>query len=111
MHPAQHIRQCQDIQTHTAGYLSIVSFAANSLPYGAEATNIVCCAMSKAKVTCNLQDAGAGGAHEGSHSHVGIGWAALVAVKALSVGRQTRHFSQHLQVFLLLFSLRTRRHG
>lgn len=57
------------------------------------------------------QDARAGGAHEGADSHVGIGWAPLVAVKALSVGRQTRHFSKHLQVFLLLFSFRTRRHG
>lgn len=57
-----------------------------------------------------LQYARAGGADERPHRHVGIGWAALIAVKALSVGRQTRHFSQHLQVFLLLLSFRTRRH-
>lgn len=59
----------------------------------------------------DLQDTGAGGADEGAVGHVGVGRAALVAVKALSVGGQTRHFPEHLQVFLLLLSLRTRRHG
>uniref|UniRef100_A0A3Q2XYW0 Dynein axonemal assembly factor 1 n=1 Tax=Hippocampus comes TaxID=109280 RepID=A0A3Q2XYW0_HIPCM len=45
----------------------------------------------------NSQDARAGGTHEGAHRHVGVGRAALVTVKALSVSRQTRHFPQHLQ--------------
>lgn len=58
----------------------------------------------------NSQDAGAGGTHEGAHRHVGVGRAALVTVKALSVSSQTRHFPQHLQVFLFLLSFRTRRH-
>lgn len=43
------------------------------------------------------QDAGAGGAHEAAHGHVGVGGAPLVAVEALAVGREAAHLPQQLQ--------------
>lgn len=57
------------------------------------------------------QDAGAGGAHEAAHRHVGVGGAALVAVEALAVGREAAHLPQQLQVLLLLLPLGARGHG
>lgn len=59
----------------------------------------------------NLQDSGAGGADERAHCHVHIGRAALVAIEAFPIGGQASHFPEHLQMSLLLLSLRTRRHG
>ena len=60
---------------------------------------------------CNSQDAGAGGADEGAHRHVDIGRAALVAVEAFPIRGQAGHLPEHLQMSLLLLSLRARRHG
>lgn len=57
------------------------------------------------------QDAGAGGAHEAAHGHVGVGGAPLVAVEALAVGREAAHLPQQLQVLLLLLPLGARSHG
>lgn len=57
------------------------------------------------------QDAGAGGAHEAAHGHVGVGGAPLVAVEALAVGREAAHLPQQLQVLLLLLPLGARGHG
>lgn len=57
------------------------------------------------------QDAGAGGAHEAAHRHVGVGGAALVAVEALAVGREATHLPQQLQVLLLLLPLGAGGHG
>lgn len=54
---------------------------------------------------------GAGGTDEGAHCHVDIGRAALVAVEAFPIRGQASHFPEHLQMSLLLLSLRTRRHG
>lgn len=58
----------------------------------------------------NLQYSGTGGAHKRAHCHVGVGRAALIAIKAFPIRRQAGHLPKHLQVFLLLFSLGTRRH-
>lgn len=58
----------------------------------------------------DAQDAGAGGADEGAHGHVGVGRAALLAVEAFPVGGPTGHLAQQLQVLLFLFALHTRRH-
>lgn len=59
----------------------------------------------------NSQDPRAGGADEGAHCHVDIGRAALVAVEAFPIRGQASHFPEHLQMSLLLLSLRARRHG
>lgn len=59
----------------------------------------------------NSQDARAGGTDEGAHCHVDIGRAALVAVEAFPIRGQASHFPEHLQMSLLLLSLRARRHG
>lgn len=56
------------------------------------------------------QDPGAGGTDEGAHCHVDIGRAALVAVEAFPIRGQASHFPEHLQMSLLLLTLRTRRH-
>lgn len=65
----------------------------------------------KAAPRPHSQDAGAGGAHEAAHRHVGVGGAALVAVEALAVGREAAHLPQQLQVLLLLLPLGARGHG
>lgn len=59
----------------------------------------------------NLQDPGAGSTDERAHCHVDIGRAALVAIEAFPIRGQASHFPEHLQMSLLLLSLRTRRHG
>lgn len=58
----------------------------------------------------NSQNPGAGGTNEGAHCHVDIGRAALVAVEAFPIRGQASHFPEHLQMSLLLLSLRARRH-
>lgn len=57
------------------------------------------------------QDPRAGGTDEGAHCHVDIGRAALVAVEAFPIRGQASHLPEHLQMSLLLLSLRIRRHG
>lgn len=58
----------------------------------------------------DAQDAGAGGADEGAHGHVGVGRAPLLAVEAFPVGGPAGHLAQQLQVLLFLFALHARRH-
>ena len=58
----------------------------------------------------HLQDPRAGGADERAHGHVGVGWAALVAVEASPIRGKAGHLPEHLQMRVLLFSFRTRRH-
>lgn len=58
----------------------------------------------------NSQDPRTGGTDEGTHCHVDIGRAALVAVEAFPIRGKASHFPEHLQMSLLLLSLRTRCH-
>lgn len=66
--------------------------------------------MKGAGAGADAQDAGAGGADEGAHGHVGVGRAALLAVEAFPVGWPAGHLAQQLQVLLFLFALHTRGH-
>lgn len=58
----------------------------------------------------NLQNPGAGGTDERAHCHVDIGRAPLVAVKTFPIRGEASHLPQHLQMGLLLLSLRAGRH-
>lgn len=55
------------------------------------------------------QDAGAGGAHEGSYSHVNVGRPSLVTVETCPIRGLGAQFTEGFKVLLILF-LSTRSH-